>query len=113
MVNKKNVLLVEPKKSKKYHTPYPPLGLLKLASFHKKRGDRVKIVSGLSENGFEPEVIYITSLFTYAWEPVHEVIHFRNIKRDGSIFFLFLSPQPSFLSHHCFYINYILSLLFL
>jgi radical SAM superfamily enzyme YgiQ (UPF0313 family) len=70
------VLLVEPQKSKKYHTPYPPLGLLKLATYHQQRGDFVSLVNGISENGFEPDVIYITSLFTYAWEPVHEVIRF-------------------------------------
>lgn len=71
-----NVLLVEPKKSKKYHTPYPALGLLKLATYHKQRGDTVRLVNGISQNGFEPDVIYITSLFTYAWEPVHEVIRY-------------------------------------
>jgi len=69
-------LLVEPQKSRKYHTPYPPLALLKLATYHQRKGDLVKLVSGISENGFEPDVIYITSLFTYAWEPVHEVIRF-------------------------------------
>ena len=40
------VLLVEPRKSKEYHTPYPPLGLLKLASYHRQRGDRIRLVNG-------------------------------------------------------------------
>ncbi len=71
-----NVLLVEPTKSKKYHTAYPPLGLLKLAAYHQKRGDMVRLVNGISSNGFIPDVIYITSLFTYAWEPVHDVVRF-------------------------------------
>jgi len=70
------VLLVEPQKSRKYHTPYPPLGLLKLAAYHQQRGDLVRLVNGISPDGFEPNVIYITSLFTYAWEPVHEVVQF-------------------------------------
>jgi len=70
------ILLVEPKKSKKYHTPYPPLGLLKLAAFHNQKGDRIKLVNGFYEDGFEPNVIYISSLFTYAWKPVHEVIYY-------------------------------------
>jgi len=70
------VLLVEPRKSKKYHTPYPPLGLLKLATYHRERGDSVRLVSGISDDGYEPDIIYITSLFTYAWEPVHEVVGF-------------------------------------
>ncbi len=68
------ILLVEPPKSKKYHTPYPPLGLLKLAAYHKQKKDKVTFVQGFSDNGFKPDIIYITSLFTYAWEPVHEVI---------------------------------------
>ena len=71
-----NVLLVEPRKSKKYHTPYPPLGLLKLAAYHRERGDRVKLVNGTSKNGFDPDVVHVTSLFTYAWEPVHGVVRF-------------------------------------
>ena len=71
-----NVLLVEPRKSKKYHTPYPPLGLLKLATYHRQRGDFIRLINGISDDGFEPDIIYITSLFTYAWEPVHEVVGF-------------------------------------
>ncbi len=71
-----NVLLVEPQKSRKYHTPYPPLGLLKLATYHRPRGESIKLVNGISDDGFEPDIIYITSLFTYAWEPVHEVVGF-------------------------------------
>ena len=75
-----NVLLVEPQKSREYHTPYPPLGLLKLAAYHRQRGDLARLVNGISPDGFEPNVIYITSLFTYAWEPVHEVIKFYSTR---------------------------------
>ena len=74
------VLLVEPKRSKKYHTTYPPLGLLKLASYHRQKGDTVRLVKGFVEDGFTPDLIYITSLFTYAWEPVHEVVRFYTEK---------------------------------
>lgn len=74
------IILVEPKRSKKYHTTYPPLGLLKLAAYHKKRGDVIRLVSGFCDDGYEPDTIYITSLFTYAWEPVHEVIRFYSKK---------------------------------
>lgn len=70
------ILLVEPPKSKKYHTTYPPLGLLKLSAFHKRKGDEVRFVRGFVQNGFSPDIIYITSLFTYAYEPVHDVIRF-------------------------------------
>lgn len=74
------VLLVEPQKSRKYHTLYPPLGLLKLAAYHQRKGDVVRLVSGIAEDGFNPDIIYITSLFTYAWEPVHEVVRFYSNK---------------------------------
>jgi len=74
------ILLVEPAKSKKYHTQYPPLGLLKLAAYHKERKDEVRFVRGFVDGGFYPDRIYITSLFTYAWEPVHEVIRYYSEK---------------------------------
>jgi hypothetical protein len=81
---KKNILLVEPPKSRKYHTQYPPLGLLKIASYHKQRGDSVTLVAGLEDVGFKPDLVYITSLFTYAWEPVHETIRFCKKKYSKS-----------------------------
>ena len=74
------ILLVEPQKSHKYHTQYPPLGLLKLSAYHKAIGDEVRFVKGFASNGFYPDRIFITSLFTYAWEPVHEVIAYYSEK---------------------------------
>jgi len=74
------VLLVEPQKGKKYHTPYPALGLLKIATFHKRRKHSVKLIRGFSDDGFNPDIIYITSLFTYAYEPVHEAISYYRKK---------------------------------
>jgi hypothetical protein len=68
------ILLVEPQKSRKYYTSYPPLGLLKLAAYHKSKKDKVRFVQGFSDDGFEPNIIYITSLFTYSYEPVHAAI---------------------------------------
>ena len=37
-------------------------------------------VRGIEDNNFDPDIIYITSLFTYAWEPVHEVIRYYSQK---------------------------------
>jgi len=74
------VLLVEPQKSRKYHTQYPPLGLLKLSAYHKQKGDVANFVRGFDDDTFYPDKIYITSLFTYAWEPVHEVIRYYSEK---------------------------------
>jgi hypothetical protein len=74
------ILLVEPQKSRYYHTQYPPLGLLKLSAYHKAKGDKIKFVRGFEENDFYPDKIYITSLFTYAWKPVHELITYYQKK---------------------------------
>jgi len=68
-----NILLVEPD----YYTRYPPLGLLKLASFHRSYGDQIFYVRGIDGNINERiRKIEITSLFTFAWKPVHEAIDF-------------------------------------
>jgi hypothetical protein len=63
------VLLVEPN----YYTRYPPLGLLKLATWHRQKGDEVRLVRGFSEE-WAPDQIYVTSLFSYAWRPVHAAV---------------------------------------
>ena len=64
------ILLVQPA----YYTRYPPLGLLKLASMHKEEGDQVAFVRGLEHPEFRPEIVYVTSLFTYAWKHVHDTV---------------------------------------
>lgn len=71
------VLLVEPA----YYSSFPPLGLLKLASYYRSRGNEVKLVRGIENNlVFNPDLIEITSLFTYAWKSVHEAIDFYHAK---------------------------------
>ena len=53
-----------------------PVGLLKIGTYHKKRGDKIKLVRGLGRCGFTPDRILITSLFTYWSKPVHEAAKF-------------------------------------
>ncbi|MFH1259020.1 MAG: Fe-S oxidoreductase [Elusimicrobiota bacterium] len=73
------VLLVEPNfpipPKSKNHRDFLPIGLLKLASYHRAKGDEVRLIRGnqyLQE--FHPNQIKITSLFTYwsnhVWESV-------------------------------------------
>ena len=74
-----NILLVEPEfpipcKSRN-HTDFLPIGLLKLASYHRSQRDRVRLVRGNRRiPRFPPDLVGITSLFTYwsgyVWESV-------------------------------------------
>ena len=56
------------------------MGLLKLATYYKTEGSKVKYVRGLEKiSNFVPDVIEITSLFTYSWSQVHKTIeHYSN-----------------------------------
>lgn len=65
---------------------YPPLGLMKLATFHKERGDEVYFVYGYSQGrdlfGLSDswDRIYITTLFTFQWEKTLKTInHYKNL----------------------------------
>jgi len=69
------VLLLEPG----YPNKYPPLGLMKLATYHKNRGDHVRFVKGerssLSLN--EPwDRVYVTTLFSFEWKRTAATIDF-------------------------------------
>ena len=68
------VLLIEPG----YHNKYPPLGLMKLASYHHRRGDLVKFVKGESRSVlFDPwDRVYVTTLFSFEWKRTSKAIDF-------------------------------------
>jgi hypothetical protein len=76
-VKKRHILLVKPK----FYSAYPPLGLLKISTYHKKLGDTTELVYGIKTNlSAEPDIIYVTSLFTWAWKPVWEAIKYYSLK---------------------------------
>jgi hypothetical protein len=73
----RNILLVEPP----YKSKYPPLGLMKIASYHKLLGDRVEFVKGcIPEKRDERwDRVYVSSLFTYYWrETVKTIEYYRD-----------------------------------
>ena len=70
------VLLVEPN----YKNKYPPMGLMKISTYHKMLGDEVRFVKG-----YDPEVdkevwdrIYVTTLFTFDFDTdVQTINHYK------------------------------------
>ncbi len=68
------ILLIEPN----YKTKYPPLGLMKISSYHKMRGDEVVFFKGKSEE-LRAQIwdrIYIASLFTFHYQITIDTINF-------------------------------------
>jgi len=78
---KKNILLVEPA----YSNPYPPLGLLKISTWHRRKGDDVQLIKDMSYAPFKRlknhyDILYITSLFTYQARYVIEAVNYYQNK---------------------------------
>ena len=70
----KKILLVEPA----YKTKYPPLGLMKISTYHKQKGDLVTFVKGCNTRarGEFWDKVYISTLFTYTWKETVKTINF-------------------------------------
>lgn len=72
---KKKILLVEPG----YKTKYPPLGLMKISTYHRKlKGDDVVFVKGCSPLVRDEywDKVYISTLFTYTWHETVKTINY-------------------------------------
>lgn len=69
-----NILLVEPG----YRSKFPPLGLLRISTFHKGRGDAVTFVRGKDPKAraLNWHRIYVSSLFTWELPRTVETIRF-------------------------------------
>lgn len=88
-MSRKKILIVEPQS----RNTYPPLGLMKLSTYHKLKGDSVQYVYGKDEwsNGQYWDVIYISSMFTWDFKELvatikyysENLFNFKNIKVGG------------------------------
>ncbi len=88
----KNILLIEPDfpipQKSKNHKNFLPIGLLKIASYLREKGEKIKLIRGLPNNPrelrnikrFNPNEVWITSLFTYWAEHVRDTVkYYKNI----------------------------------
>jgi len=84
----RNILLVEPA----YKTKFPPLGLMKLSTYHKTIGDNVYFAKGWNHDVeyISWDRIYITTLFTYHWKTTTETIKWYKELVKGDIDKIFI-----------------------
>jgi hypothetical protein len=70
----RRILLVEPS----YKNKFPPLGLMKLSTYHKLKGDYVYFAKGLNQNvrNQKWDRIYISTLFTFYWNTTLKTINY-------------------------------------
>lgn len=69
------ILLVEPD----YNNKYPPIGLMKIATYHKEKGDYVEFYKGKAPFQLISKMdrIYITSIFTFFFDiTVDTILHY-------------------------------------
>ena len=75
MANKK-ILLIEPG----YNNKYPPLGLMKIATYHGPDGknDNITFIKGEDKSALNQawDRIYITTLFSFEWKKIEKTIDF-------------------------------------
>ncbi|MEM2942807.1 MAG: cobalamin-dependent protein [Candidatus Bathyarchaeia archaeon] len=105
------ILLVEPSfpipAKSRNHKNFLPVGLLKIATYLRDHGHQVKLIRGICEdprepeeiNRFDPEQVWVTSLFTYWAKYVRQAVQFyRNVFpsahiKVGGIYASLLPPE--------------------
>ena len=79
------ILLVEAN----YVNKYPPIGLMKIATYHKMRGDYVEFYKGMAPFQMISKMdrIYITSIFTFFFDiTVETILHYSKYIDKSKIF---------------------------
>ena len=73
----RRILLIEPA----YRNKYPPLGLMKVSTYHKLLGDYVEFVKGLSPDHRKKkwDRIYVATLFTFYWRQTVSTIKYYSM----------------------------------
>ncbi len=83
------ILLVQPKfptpAKSINHKDFLPIPLLKIASYHRSLGDEPYLIHGKVDVNFNPDLIYITSLFTYWQKEFWDTVKFYRNKFPGTI----------------------------
>ena len=69
-----NILLLEPS----YRNKYPPLGLMKIAAYHRTKSDHIVFAKGIKLELLETrwDRIYVTTLFSFEFRRIAEQIDF-------------------------------------
>lgn len=81
------VLLVEPN----YKNKYPPMGLMKISTYHKMLGDEVRFVKGVDPNVDAAvwDRIYVTTLFTFDFSiSIETILHYMRLVDDVSALYV-------------------------
>ena len=98
-MTQKRILLVEPD----YRNKYPPLGLMKLAAYHRgrSRNDRVMFVKGQPDSVLDGvwDRVYVTTLFSFEWKRTARAIDFAIEAAGGQAERVFVGGIAASLMH--------------
>lgn len=81
----KNILLIEPD----YKNKYPPLGLMKIAAYHRIKGDKITFVKGCNATIRDKQWdrVYISTLFTFFWnKTISTIKYYQRSAAEGNIY---------------------------